>query len=73
MRDARQSTSILLIAHRLATVRTADCIVVMDAGRVVESGTHAELLARPAGAYRALLVRQSGGGGAEAEALEADG
>ena len=36
MRDARQSTSILLIAHRLSTVRRADSIVVMDAGRVVE-------------------------------------
>jgi ATP-binding cassette subfamily B protein/subfamily B ATP-binding cassette protein MsbA len=34
----------LVIAHRLATVRRADRIIVMDAGRVVESGTHAELL-----------------------------
>jgi ATP-binding cassette, subfamily B, bacterial MsbA len=36
----------LVIAHRLSTVEQADCIVVMDAGRVVERGTHAELLAR---------------------------
>jgi ATP-binding cassette, subfamily B, bacterial MsbA len=36
----------LVIAHRLSTVEKADRIVVMDAGRIVESGTHAELLAR---------------------------
>jgi ABC-type multidrug transport system fused ATPase/permease subunit len=35
----------LVIAHRLATVRNADLIAVMDAGRVVEQGRHTELLA----------------------------
>jgi subfamily B ATP-binding cassette protein MsbA len=45
--------TVLVIAHRLATVRDADRIVVLDEGRVVESGTHAQLLARE-GLYRRL-------------------
>ncbi len=43
----------LVIAHRLTTIERADRIVVMDAGRIVESGTHAELLAA-SGVYAAL-------------------
>jgi ATP-binding cassette, subfamily B, bacterial len=49
----------LIIAHRLSTVRSADCIHVMDAGRIVESGTHAELLAR-GGIYAGLWRLQTG-------------
>jgi subfamily B ATP-binding cassette protein MsbA len=43
----------LVIAHRLTTIERADRIVVMDAGRIIESGTHAELLAA-GGVYAAL-------------------
>src|SRR5262249_7117653 len=45
------------IAHRLSTVRTADKIVVLDAGRIVETGTHTELLAR-GGLYSDLYRTQ---------------
>ncbi|MDQ6924860.1 MAG: ABC transporter transmembrane domain-containing protein [Candidatus Eremiobacteraeota bacterium] len=47
----------LIIAHRLSTVRRADRVVVLDAGRVVEEGTHAELLAR-GGLYARLYQGQ---------------
>ena len=47
----------LIIAHRLSTVVHADCIVVLDAGRVVEQGTHAELLANN-GLYTSLYRAQ---------------
>ena len=47
----------LVIAHRLSTVEKADCIIVLDAGRIVESGTHQELLALE-GQYAALYRMQ---------------
>ncbi len=56
----------LVIAHRLSTVRDADLIVVMDQGRVVESGTHSELLTR-GGLYARLVGKQLGGLAAAAQ------
>ena len=44
----------IVIAHRLSTVHQANNIIVMEAGKVVEQGAHAELLTRPNGAYRKL-------------------
>jgi ATP-binding cassette subfamily B protein len=53
------SRSCLIVAHRLSTVRFADCIHVLDGGRIVESGTHDELLKQNA-AYTALWKLQTG-------------
>jgi ATP-binding cassette subfamily B multidrug efflux pump len=48
----------IVIAHRLATIKKADKILVMDAGKIVESGTHQELLQRENGYYRNLYEVQ---------------
>jgi ATP-binding cassette subfamily B multidrug efflux pump len=52
--------TVIAIAHRLSTIARLDRLVVLDEGCIVESGTHAELLAR-GGHYAALWKRQSGG------------
>jgi len=48
----------IVIAHRLATVKNADKIIVMDLGKIVETGTHSELLQREGGYYRNLYEAQ---------------
>jgi len=50
--------TVLVIAHRLATVETADQIVVLHDGQIAECGTHSELLERPEGHYRRLFGMQ---------------
>ena len=55
-----EGKTVIAIAHRLSTIAAMDRLVVMDQGRIVEEGTHAELLAR-GGLYARLWQRQSGG------------
>ncbi len=56
---AAQGRSVVSVTHRLSSVTHADCIYVLDQGRVVESGRHKELLAR-GGYYRQLWEKQNG-------------
>jgi ATP-binding cassette subfamily B multidrug efflux pump len=57
MSALRSDRTSFVIAHRLSTIRDADLILVMEAGQIVEQGTHAELLAA-GGAYSALYAAQ---------------
>jgi ATP-binding cassette subfamily B protein len=57
MKRLRQGRTSFVIAHRLSTIREADTIIVMEHGRIVEQGSHRELLAR-GGAYHALYTSQ---------------
>ncbi|MFT7038954.1 MAG: ATP-binding cassette subfamily B protein, partial [Paracoccaceae bacterium] len=59
LKGLSKDRTVLVIAHRLSTVVDADQIVVLDAGQVVESGTHADLLAA-GGRYAMLWSRQDG-------------
>ncbi|MCA9728521.1 MAG: ABC transporter ATP-binding protein [Candidatus Eisenbacteria bacterium] len=58
IRTAREGRTLLLIAHRISTVRQADQIVVLHEGRIAERGTHDELIARD-GIYADIAQRQA--------------
>jgi ATP-binding cassette subfamily B protein/subfamily B ATP-binding cassette protein MsbA len=57
MAELLKGRTTFVIAHRLSTIQRADLILLMEEGRIVERGTHAELMARR-GVYHAMVVRQ---------------
>jgi ATP-binding cassette subfamily B multidrug efflux pump len=72
LHELMQGKTVIAIAHRLSTIAALDRLVVMDQGRIVEQGSHRELLAQ-GGLYAALWAHQSGGflGETEEELVDA--
>jgi ATP-binding cassette subfamily B multidrug efflux pump len=60
LNDLMAGKTVIAIAHRLSTIAAMDRLVIMDQGRIVEAGSHAELIAK-GGLYASLWKRQSGG------------
>ena len=60
MRAICQNRTVLVIAHRLSTVRMANRIIVVEKGQIVETGTHDQLVDRPNGHYARLHKLQQG-------------
>lgn len=59
LKKMRQGRTTIAIAHRLSTIQDANCIYVLDKGRIIESGTHEELLAKQ-GTYHRMYQLQAG-------------
>ena len=58
--DLVKGRTVITIAHRLSTIRSADRIIVLDAGRIVESGTFEALRGKPNGAFARMIAMQDG-------------
>lgn len=57
MKEFFQNRTVVVVAHRLSTVKNADNIVVLEGGRIIEQGTHSELALKE-GAYFELVKNQ---------------
>lgn len=60
MQQIMKNRTSIIIAHRLSTIRNADMIVVMDQGRIIESGSHHELLAKKGKYYELYMTQYAG-------------
>lgn len=69
MAALRRDRTSFVIAHRLSTIRDADLIIVMESGRIVEQGTHTQLLAAR-GAYRTLYDAQFSGAAVDQDLID---
>ncbi|XP_054842915.1 ATP-binding cassette sub-family B member 10, mitochondrial isoform X2 [Eublepharis macularius] len=54
-----EGRTVLIIAHRLSTIQNADCVAVLDQGRIIEYGKHETLLTNPNGLFSKLMKKQS--------------
>jgi ABC-type multidrug transport system fused ATPase/permease subunit len=59
LRDAARTRAVIVAAHRLSSIRAADSILFLEQGRIVERGTHAQLMQLPGGAYRRFVGLQT--------------
>ena len=60
MHKVMENRTSIVIAHRLSTIRDSDLIVVMDRGRIVEEGTHNELLEKKGKYYELYMTQYDG-------------
>jgi ABC-type multidrug transport system fused ATPase/permease subunit len=60
LREASRDRLVVVIAHRLSTIRSADQILFLSDGQIIERGSHDELVAREGGAYRHFVELQTG-------------
>jgi ABC-type multidrug transport system fused ATPase/permease subunit len=59
LEELMKNRTSLIIAHRLSTIRSADLIIVMEEGRIVESGSHEELMKKKSGIYQNMVKLQT--------------